>query len=174
MADDLHYVPGDYYRIDDRTGFKVRAKRTKKEWNNYIVREQSWEARQPQDFVRGRRDDQTVPDPRPRSPNVFIGVQTTISVGPGGDFGPDFGPDFSHGGLTNLIFVESAAGMNIGDPLAIQLDTQDNFYASIVAITGNGLLLTRILPAPASVGNLVVDFNPNAVYAQNLPSSLGG
>ena len=51
MADDKHYVPGTFYRICDMTGFKVRSFRTKKQWNNIIVRDQSWEARQPQDFV---------------------------------------------------------------------------------------------------------------------------
>lgn len=72
MADDRHYVPGDFYRICDRTGFKVRAKHTKKEWTNMIVREQSFEMRHPQDFVQGVRDDQTVPEPRPRSQDLFI------------------------------------------------------------------------------------------------------
>ena len=31
-----------------------------------------WEARQPQDFVKGVKDDQTVPEARPLSPNTFI------------------------------------------------------------------------------------------------------
>ena len=78
MADDRYYVPGSFYRIDDRTGFKVRAERTKKEWNGLIVREQSWEPRQPQDFVRGRKDQMTVPDARPRSPNSFIPISYTL------------------------------------------------------------------------------------------------
>lgn len=72
MADDKHYVPGDFYRIDDKTGFKVRANRTRKEWTNMIVRDQSFEYRQPQDFVRGVIDDQNVPEPRPRQHDVFI------------------------------------------------------------------------------------------------------
>lgn len=74
MADDRHYVPGDFYRICDRTGFKIRANRTKKEWTGRIVRSQSFELRQPQDFVTGVRDDQTVPEPRPRPADVFIGM----------------------------------------------------------------------------------------------------
>lgn len=72
MADDKHYVPGDFYRMCDRTGFKVRAGRTQKEWTGMIVRGQSWERRHPQDFVRGVRDDQTVPMPRPRQVDLFI------------------------------------------------------------------------------------------------------
>jgi len=74
--DDKHYVPGSFYRIDDRTGFKRRAYRTRKEWTGLIVDRQVWEARQPQDFVKGVFDDQTVPQPRPRSPNTFIEIGT--------------------------------------------------------------------------------------------------
>lgn len=75
MADDRHYVPGDYYRIDDRSGFKVRAKRTRQEWTGFIVADNLWEIRQPQDFVKGVRDDQTVPLPRPRQPDTFIELE---------------------------------------------------------------------------------------------------
>lgn len=67
-----YYKPGSFWRIDDRTGFKVRAERTEQEWTNRIVREQSWESRQPQDFVRGTADQQTVPDPRTEGTDVNI------------------------------------------------------------------------------------------------------
>ena len=92
MADDRHYIPGSFYRLDERTGFKVRAEKTKREWTGRIVRDQSWEARQPQDFVRGVRDDQTVPDPRPRQlPWVFIGVGDFMLVT---DLGKNLGNNF--------------------------------------------------------------------------------
>lgn len=80
MADDRHYVPGDFYRICDRTGFKVRAGRTRKEWTGRIVRTKSFEMRQPQDLVRGVPDWQAVPDPRPRQANQFINQYS--GVGP--------------------------------------------------------------------------------------------
>ena len=72
MADDRHYVPGTFYRICDMSGFKVRSYDSRKEWKDLIVKTKFWEARQPQDFVTGVRDDQTVPDPRPRQQNQFI------------------------------------------------------------------------------------------------------
>lgn len=72
MADDRHYVPGEYFQICDFTGFKIRNSRTKKVWTGMQVREQSWEARNAQDFVRGVVDDQTVAIPRPRQTNVFV------------------------------------------------------------------------------------------------------
>lgn len=79
MADDRHFVGGDYYRICDRTGYKVRARKTKREWTGNIVREQSFELRQPQDFVRGRKDPQTVPLPRPRQTDIFVDPQFRIT-----------------------------------------------------------------------------------------------
>ena len=79
MADDKHYVPGDFYRICDRTGFKVRASATQQEWTQNIVRKQSWEPRQMQDFVRGIADDQVVPMPRPRQTDVEVS-QTGVAT----------------------------------------------------------------------------------------------
>lgn len=67
-----YYKPGSFWRIDDRTGFKVRAERTEQEWTNRIVRDLSWEPRQPQDFVRGTADQQTVPAPRTEGTDVNI------------------------------------------------------------------------------------------------------
>jgi len=64
--------PGDFLRIDDRSGFRVPASETRKEWNGAIVDRRSYDARHPQDFVRARVDKQRVPDPRPRPPDVFV------------------------------------------------------------------------------------------------------
>lgn len=72
MATELWYKPGSFYRICDRTGFSVRAGNTRQEWTNNIVRTQSFEFRQPQDLVRGVVDDQSVPQARPRQPNIFV------------------------------------------------------------------------------------------------------
>lgn len=68
------YRPGDFWRIDDRSGFKVRASRTEKEWDGLIVSQDAWEPRQPQDFVRGVEDRQAAPDPRPPQPPIDVGI----------------------------------------------------------------------------------------------------
>jgi hypothetical protein len=73
MGTELRYIPGSFYRISDRTGFATRAERTQREWQGLIVEKRVWEPRQPQDFVRGVNDIQTVPYPRPRQTNVFVG-----------------------------------------------------------------------------------------------------
>lgn len=62
---------GDFNRHCDRCGFKYKASETRKEWNGLIVCPKCYEPRQPQDFVRGRRDRQSVPDPRPDPDPVF-------------------------------------------------------------------------------------------------------
>lgn len=71
MPEKRPWRPGDFYRIDDRTGFKTLASRTKKEWTGLIVDRDVYEARHPQEFVRGRADKQSVPDPRPRPQDQF-------------------------------------------------------------------------------------------------------
>ena len=73
MGTERFYKPGSFYRICDRTGFAIRAERTQMEWQNLIVDRRVYEARQPQDFVKGVADNQTVPNPRPRTPNPSVG-----------------------------------------------------------------------------------------------------
>lgn len=83
MADDRHYVPGDFYRLDDRSGFKVRAKKMRKEWTALIVEDRLWEARPAQDFVKGVFDDQTVPEARPRpSQDPTVGPLQVVLINP--------------------------------------------------------------------------------------------
>lgn len=62
---------GDYYVICDYSGFKCLASDTRMTWDGYRVRKDFWEARNPQDIVRARRDSQAVPNPRPWQPDVF-------------------------------------------------------------------------------------------------------
>ena len=66
------YRPGDYLCIDDRTGMTVYASDTVKEWNGLRVHRDRFEERHPQDFVKGRVDNQSVPDARPRPEDVFL------------------------------------------------------------------------------------------------------
>lgn len=66
------WAPGDYNVICDRTGFKLKRSQCRREWNGLLVRRESFEERHPQDFLRSREEDQTVPDPRSESAAVFI------------------------------------------------------------------------------------------------------
>ena len=68
------YRSGDYYVICAVCGLKIRASETRRRWDNLRVCTKDWESRHPQDFVRGRRDRQRVPDPRPEPADNFIEV----------------------------------------------------------------------------------------------------
>jgi hypothetical protein len=164
MPADLFYKPGSFWRICDRTGFKVRAENTRKQWNNIIVRDRSFEERQPQDFVRGRRDDQTVPEPRPRQTNVFLGVQTTLAQNTqvilGGGFSTGFSSGFSvSSGSNDTLVVQSTVGFNVGDSISVQLNNGTTFFttASGVNASTNTITTSTPLPFAASAGNIVTD-----------------
>lgn len=170
MGTKLSYKPGSFYRICQRTGFAERAERTQKEWNNLIVRTKSWEPRQPQDLVRGVRDIQTVPEPRPRSPNVFVGVQTTLTAdATGPDFNSDFSPDF--GPSYYFVVVASVAGFTVGNFVSILLDNQDVWTTMLIGIDASALylFLQNPLPSKASAGNFVYDAAFGQVSAATFP-----
>lgn len=73
MGQSDYYKPNDFNRICDRCGFKRKASETREEWNGLIVcADTCWEPRHPQEFVRGKYDDQRVYRPRPDSDPVFV------------------------------------------------------------------------------------------------------
>jgi hypothetical protein len=71
------YRPGDHLVVCDRCGFTIWSSEAKKTWDGLIVCPEDWEPRHPQDFVRGRDDKQSVPDPRPYPDDVFITTLVT-------------------------------------------------------------------------------------------------
>jgi hypothetical protein len=145
MADDKHYVGGEWYRICDRTGFKIRDTRTRKEWTNRIVRDRSWEPRQPQDFVQGVTDDQTVVDPRPRQLDEFQGpLGTTLTA-------------TAQAGAT-FISVQSSVRMFAGDVLQVMTDLGQYFNTTIVDVLNTNLIqIGTALPYRCTSGNVVID-----------------
>lgn len=74
MSHDPHYRPGDWLVKCDLSGWTVYASQAVKQWNGLIVYRPFAETRNPQDFVRGVRDDQTVRDPRPEPADTFLEV----------------------------------------------------------------------------------------------------
>lgn len=73
------YKDGSFNRICDRCGFKRKAEDTRKEWNGLIVCKEHWDARHPQDKIRGKADRQSVNNPRPDPDAVFLTVnQVTV------------------------------------------------------------------------------------------------
>ena len=150
---------GGFWRIDSRTGFKVRGYNTVKEWTGSIVDKADFEPRNSQDFVRGLADKQIVPEPRPRDPvDTFIGPLDTelTAAGKAGD---------------TTLTVLSSVRMVIGDRISVLLDqgynNAGNLITTISGISGpNSVTLAVPLPGPASIGNVVTDWS--AVAAANL------
>lgn len=68
-----YYEPGGYNIICDRTGYKIKASRSRTEWNGSRVRAESWEPRHPQDLIRSIPDHQDVADPNPEPTDTFLG-----------------------------------------------------------------------------------------------------
>ena len=65
---------GAWNNICDRTGFKVKSTRSRREWTGNTVRNQSWEERHPQDLIRSIPDRQDVEDPNPEQTDTFLAV----------------------------------------------------------------------------------------------------
>lgn len=147
MGRKLHYKPGSWYQTDDRTGFPQRTDRMRKEWDGLIVDRRVWEPRQPQDLVRGVRDNQNVDDARPLAPNVFVGpTETTLSV---------TAPVLSVTGT-----LASNFGVSSGDTLSVMLDNGVPFLVAAFlnpAIPGQ-IVFSVPLPYQASSGNVVYNY----------------
>jgi len=67
MSYEPTYKKGDHKAICDRCGFQFHASQLKKEWTGLMVCRDDFELRHPQDFVKGVKDDQSVPWTRSES-----------------------------------------------------------------------------------------------------------
>ena len=159
---------GDHLVVDDRSGFTCWASETQREWNGALVHKRRWEARHPQDLVRGVPDRLRVEPSRPTPAPADLpsyGSRTT-AMALAGSAGDD------------IVVVESITGIGVGDWLRIFLDNGDVFQtrATVVPLTIDSLeppidasfppidatqtiLISPPLPWPAAVGNLVVDIS---------------
>lgn len=142
----IQYRPGGFLRSDDRSGFTRRAEQTRKEWTGLIVDQNLWEIRQPQDFVRGVPDDQTVPEARPIPPDVFIGpvyATTTGALAIG----------------SAVIPLNAVNGFSAGYKVGVMLDSGILFNTTQVGpATGNSITIAAGLPFTAQSGNDVISY----------------
>lgn len=72
MTELNNYEHGQWNAVCDRCGFEYKSRQLSKEWNGLRTckgagTNECWEPRHPQDFVRGKIDNQTVPWTRPES-----------------------------------------------------------------------------------------------------------
>lgn len=66
------YKSGSWNAICEVCGIKVKATSLRKRWDGVMVCPRDWEPRQPQDFVRGVKDNPSVPISRPEASDSFI------------------------------------------------------------------------------------------------------
>lgn len=69
-----YYKSGDYNAVCDLCGFKYKFSKLRKTWDGLYSCPKCWEPRQPQDFVKGVLDKQSVPVTRPESTDEFVDV----------------------------------------------------------------------------------------------------
>ena len=147
-----YFRPGSFWRISDRSGFKERAEDTQKEWTGLIVGKREWEPRNQQDFVKGVKDKQNSPEPRPRQTDVFVGpifVQLTANALVG----------------AVALTVDTTQGISNGDLIGVMLDSGVIFRTSVRGPPANlTITIPAGLPSQASSGNLVERFGPGTPY----------
>lgn len=72
MGQSDFFVAGQWNFFCDLCGAKQKSSRAAKTWNNLRVCAHHKEVRNPQDFLRGVKDDQSVPWSRPEAPDQFV------------------------------------------------------------------------------------------------------
>lgn len=66
-----YYADGQYNFICDQCGKKYKSSQMMKQWDGLITCKRCYDPRNPQDFVRGVQDNQSVPIARPDSDPTF-------------------------------------------------------------------------------------------------------
>lgn len=139
------YRPGDALTRDDRTGFTTYLSETRQEWNGLRVHKDRFEERHPQDFVRGRKDEQIALGTRSKGIDTFIGPLVM-----------ELNADHVAGD-TNLT-VEDSTRSQAGDQLRIMLDNNDMFRVVLQTVSSStAIVIADPLPGAASSGNQIVD-----------------
>jgi hypothetical protein len=69
-----HFKSGEWNLVCDRCSKKIKADESKLEWTGFIVCNDCYEQRHPQDFVKTRQDKISVPFSRPIPQEIFIAV----------------------------------------------------------------------------------------------------
>jgi hypothetical protein len=147
------YRPGDHYTTCDRTGFKVRASDTKVEWTGARVRKQSWEARHPQDFVRGRKDNMAADGYQP-VPLLMGPLLTDVTA-------------VAAPGTLNIV-VSDTTRFEVGDTIGFPLRSGDMHRAIVGTVTAATRTLAVTLPLPDEVRIGAVVINYSAVSSPQL------
>ena len=100
----IRYVRGDYKVVCDACGKRYLASQLRQRWDGLMVCPSDYEVRQPQDFVRARVDNLTVPFLRKEPQDSFssapfcsyVTVQAAADIGTADCAGADYNPGFTY------------------------------------------------------------------------------
>ena len=139
----------DFWRVCQVCGFQYRSSQTRKRWDGLWTCLPDFEERHPQDFVRGRKDNENVPEPRPEPITTYVGpLSTTLSAA-------------ASAGATTLN-VELSTRMIAADHIGVMLSSGDVHRAIInTIVSASQITLTSAtkLPGPASSGALLINYD---------------
>jgi hypothetical protein len=122
---------GDWNAVCYECGRKRKASEMKKHWQGYYVCPEHWEMRQPQDFVRGVPDRQTVDWAQPVPSDAF--AQETLFIE-------------ESGSVTIIVTVGTTLILVIGEGVVVDLTLDggagtviSNNFGKVTSITNNAL-----------------------------------
>lgn len=133
------------------------------QWDNLRVDVSVFETRQPQDLVKGVKDNQSVPNARPLPPNQFVGPvwTTTTADAPIGSY---------------WLALDSLASFQFGDLIAIMTNADGGtlFYTTIIGVGGYPLLNEDGTPLLTEDGHaiLIESAVGVVVFANPLPATV--
>lgn len=138
-----NFRKGQHLVICDRTGFQAHSGDVRKEWNHSVVRREDYEARHPQDFVRGVRDNQSVGNPRPGATDIPTHSETTL--------------DAAELAGQTVLSVTSTGNMKAGDSILVALDNEVFHLSTIVSFSaGDTVTIADAIPSKAASGSKVL------------------
>lgn len=119
------WAKGDYNAVCYECGRKFKASELRRHWQGYFVCPEHWEPRQPQDFVRGIQDVQTVPWAQPMEdefiPQVFY-VQLNDGIAAVETLGKDYNTALSETAIaTDSLKAAKTVKLNDGAAAADSL-----------------------------------------------------
>jgi len=78
MSKGWSYNSGQWSFICDSCGQKLKSGVARERWDGFRVCPECWEPRHPQDFLRTKPDNQSIPWSRPQTTDVFIVVNPNL------------------------------------------------------------------------------------------------
>ena len=134
------YIPGDWWMICERTGFKCRRSEMRKEWTGAWVHKSVYNERHPQDFVKAIPDDPSVDVSRP-------------------DVAPAMGETTLNGAITKdaaTATLTDASGLVENDIIGIVMDNSVTHWTFLTADEASSVVALHVgMPYAAASGNVV-------------------